>query len=242
MKLAGEPGYPWICACKTVTTTATSSSRASSKTTCGTTPAICRRGPSRVLNAFRLGRLRSDEIHERRGEAIVRLELELSQPRPDRAHVIGIRARLDDRRNEGRELWRRPARFARALGVNEIESVQRVALVVDPAVHVDAALLARVPLDGRLGIHDCELVAVRFDAQVVARDDGDLREQRSFRLPALGAAAHVIVCALTLDRYLDLVLRAVAKQRSACEILCCWLQSCVDRGVNLDVAHGDLSF
>src|SRR3989454_2214892 len=31
----------------------------------------------------------------------------------------------------------------------------------------------------------------------------DLREQRPFRFPALGAAAHVIVRALPLDRYLD---------------------------------------
>src|SRR5712692_9027856 len=75
----------------------------------------------------------------------------------------------------------------------EFASVQRMALVLDPAIHVHAALLAGMPLDGGLGVHDRELVAVRRDAQVVAPHDGDLREQRPFRFPALGAAAHVIV-------------------------------------------------
>src|SRR3989442_13008617 len=113
-----------------------------------------------------------------------------------------------------------------------------MALVLDPAVHVHAALLAGMALDGRLGIDDRELVAVRLDAQVVASHDGDLREQRPFGFPALGAAAHVIVRGLPLDRYLDLVLRAVAKQRAARKILRRGLQSTVDRRMYLDASHG----
>src|SRR6266498_1640605 len=197
---------------------------------------------SRAQHAGGLGRLGRDEIHERRGQAIVRLELEFPQPCPDRAHVIGAGARLDDRRNKCRELRRRPARFVRALGVNEIESVQRMALVLDPAIHVDAALLAGMPLNRRLGIHDRELVPVRLDAQVVAPYDGDLREQRPLRLPTLGAAAHVIVRALPLDRYLDLILRAIAQQRPACKVLRRGFQSTVDRWMYLDTSHDDSSF
>src|SRR5437879_8826760 len=117
-----------------------------------------------------------------------------------------------------------------------------MALVLYPSIHVHAALLAGMPVDGSLGVHDRELVAVRLDAQVVAPHDGDLREQRPFGIPALGAAAHVIVRALPLDRYLDPVLRAVAIKRPACEILCRGLQSAVDRWVYLDTSHDDSSF
>src|SRR3989454_10092326 len=70
----------------------------------------------------------------------------------------------------------------------------------------------------------------------------DLREQRPFRFPALGAAAHVIVRALPLDRYLDPVLRAVAIKRPACKVLRRWLQPAVDRWVYLDTSHDDSSF
>src|SRR5437879_2425376 len=117
-----------------------------------------------------------------------------------------------------------------------------MALVLYPSIHVHAALLAGMPLDGRLGVHDRELVAVRLDAQVVAPHDGDLREQRPFRFPALGAAAHVIVRALPLDRYLDPVLRAVAIKRPAGEVLRRGLQSAVDRWMYLDTSHDDSSF
>jgi hypothetical protein len=56
---------------------------------------------------------------------------------------------------------------------------------------------------------------------------------------SLGAAAHVIVRALPFDRYLDLVLRAVAKQRPACKILCRGFQSAVNRWMYLDATHDD---
>src|SRR6267154_5007871 len=204
---------------------------------------FCRGSPSisRAQRAGGLGELSRDEIHQRRGQAIVGLELQLFQPCPHGAHVVGACARLDDRRNERRELRRRPARLVRALGVNEIESVQRMALVLDPAVHVDAAVLAGIPLDRRLEIHDRELAAVRLDAQVVAPHDGDLREQRAPGFPALGAAAHVIVRALPLDRYLDLVLRAVAIKRPAGEVLRRGFQTAVDRWMYLDTTHDDSS-
>jgi hypothetical protein len=84
-------------------------------------------------------------------------------------------------------------------------------LVLDPAIHVYAALFAGMPLDGCLGIDDRKFVPVRLYVQVFTRDDGNLREERPFRLPAFGAAAHMIVRALAFDRYLDLVLRTIAQ-------------------------------
>src|SRR5580698_6610062 len=44
-----------------------------------------------------LGDVRRDEIHQRRRQAVIRLELQLLQSAAHRAHVGGIRAGLDDR-------------------------------------------------------------------------------------------------------------------------------------------------
>src|SRR3989442_15882826 len=63
---------------------------------------------SRAQHARGLGGLRGDEIHQRRRQAIVGLELQLSQPPPDLAHVVGACALFDQRRNESLELKRRP--------------------------------------------------------------------------------------------------------------------------------------
>src|SRR5579862_2724582 len=46
--------------------------------------------------ALRLGRVRRDRIHQRRVEAIVRLELQLFQTRAHRAHLVGLGTRLND--------------------------------------------------------------------------------------------------------------------------------------------------
>jgi hypothetical protein len=86
-----------------------------------------------------------------------------------------------------------------------------MALVLDPAIHVDAALFAGMPLNSGLGVHHRKFVPVRLDAEIFTRDDGDLRKERAFRLPTFRAAAHMIVRALAFDRYLDLVLRAIAQ-------------------------------
>src|SRR5206468_10732983 len=51
--------------------------------------------------------MRRDQVHERRRQAIIRLQAEFLQPRPDRAHLGGIRPGLDDGRDERREFRRR---------------------------------------------------------------------------------------------------------------------------------------
>src|SRR5205809_7793912 len=81
-------------------------------------------------------------------------------------------------------------------GVDKIETVERMLRVLDAAIHVHAAIFAGVPLDGRIGIHDLELVCILGNTQLVARHNRHLREQRAFRLPAFGASAYVIIGAL----------------------------------------------
>jgi hypothetical protein len=95
--------------------------------------------------------------------------------------------------------------------MNKIESVERMALVLDPAIHVDTALGAGMALNGCLGIHNRKLVSVSRDTDVVTRYDSSLREQRPFRFPALSTATYVIVRALPFDRHRDLFLRAIAQ-------------------------------
>ncbi len=52
-------------------------------------------------------------------------------------------------------------------------------------------------------IDDCERVAVFDDLDIVGRDDGDDREDGTIRLPALCAAAGVVVGDVALDADCD---------------------------------------
>src|SRR5690606_12601669 len=110
----------------------------------------------------------------------------------------------------------------------------RVALVVDAAVHVHAALAARIAFDHGRGVDDLELVGIRDDLELVARHDRDHREQRAFRLPAFRAAADVIVRALSRDPDLDRTIAAMTPERPAREIGRSWPYTLVYRGVNRD--------
>src|SRR5437867_13239354 len=102
--------------------------------------------------------------------------------------------------------------------MDEVNSIQRVILVVDASVHMHAAILARVALDGRVRVYNLQFVLICSHAEVVARHDRDLREQGPARLPALRAAADVAMGALTLDRYGNLVVGTFAIQRAAGEV------------------------
>ena len=117
-----------------------------------------------------------DCVHQCRREAVVWLEAELLQPCPDRIHVGGFRSGLDDRRDKRCELRRRPAVFVGSLGVDEIEPEKRVILILDSAVHVYAATVASIALNGRARVHDFELVLICDHPEVVAPDNRYLRE------------------------------------------------------------------
>src|SRR5689334_4493416 len=91
-----------------------------------------------------------------------------------------------------------------------------------------AAPRARIALNDRRGIDDLQLVLIGRDLQVVTRDDRDQRELRAVRLPALGAAAGVIECRVSLEGDRNGVRRALAGERPTGEILCAGLDAVVD--------------
>src|SRR5882762_126451 len=97
--------------------------------------------------------------------------------------------------------------------MNEIEPVERMLGVLDPAIHMHTAFGAGVPLNGGIGIHDLQLRGILADADLVARHNGDLREHCPCRLPAFGASAHVIVGALSANAHNDRIARALALER-----------------------------
>src|SRR5580698_7914632 len=61
---------------------------------------------STLQNTGLLGDEGCDVVHQRRRETVIGLELQLPQTRAHGAHVGGIRAGLDDRRDESREFRR----------------------------------------------------------------------------------------------------------------------------------------
>src|SRR5581483_6173427 len=159
-----------------------------------------------------------DRIHQGRRQAVIGLEPKVLQTRPDRAHLARVDAGLDDRGHERRESRRRRSGFLEQLRVNEVQSVERMSLVLDAAIHMRAARLAGVALDGLRGVDDMKLVAVFEHGHGVARHHGDDRERRAVRLPALGAAAGMVMRDVALDADLDRLVLAFADQRSAGKI------------------------
>src|SRR5271168_2328483 len=99
--------------------------------------------------------------------------------------------------------------------MNEVEAVERMPLVFDAAIHVRAAHLAGMPLDGLRGIDDVKLVAVLEHGHVLARYNGNDRENSALRFPALGAAAGVVVRDVALDADLDRLVLAFADEHTA---------------------------
>ena len=87
--------------------------------------------------------------------------------------------------------------------MDEIEPVERMLCVLDAAVHVHAAIPTGVPLNGGIGIHDFEPVGILGNTELVARHNGDLREQCARGLPAFGASTDVIIGALGRNAHLD---------------------------------------
>src|SRR5215471_2705595 len=86
--------------------------------------------------------------------------------------------------------------------------------VLDAAVHVHAAISAGAPLNGCVSIHDLELVGILGHTELVARHNGDLREQCARGLPAFGASTNVIIGALGRNAHLDGIARAFANERA----------------------------
>ena len=76
--------------------------------------------------------------------------------------------------------------------MHEVEALERMVLD-DATVHVGAAILAGVALDRRRLVDDVQLLLMRGDRQFGDRHDADDRKQGAVRLPALRAAAGMVV-------------------------------------------------
>lgn len=87
--------------------------------------------------------------------------------------------------------------------MDKIQAVEWVPCIFDAAVHVHTAAAAAVTLDrGRL-IDNGQFVAIGGHAQAVSCDNGYLRKQGPFGLPALAASARMIVSGLRAYRHLN---------------------------------------
>src|SRR5690348_8005611 len=118
--------------------------------------------------------------------------------------------------------------------MEEVESVERMRLVLDASIHVDAAAGAGIALDWSFLVHDLQLVAVGRDRKLVAAGDADDREQRSLRLPALCAAARVVERHVRSDTHAHRVAGAFAGERAAGEARRALPYSVIQHRVNLD--------
>jgi hypothetical protein len=94
-------------------------------------------------------------------------------------------------------------------------------------------------LDRRRGIDDLKLVGIGGDLEIVARHHRDHRKQRALRLPALGAAADMIVGGIAFDPDLDRIAGAFAMKRPAGEISITGLDAVIDGRMDLDGTVAD---
>ena len=68
-----------------------------------------------------LGGVRRDSVHQRRRQTVIRLQAKFAEAAADSTLVSRVGARLDNRRDEGREPRPRPAWVRRQLRMNKIE-------------------------------------------------------------------------------------------------------------------------
>src|SRR5882724_8949987 len=123
--------------------------------------------------------------------------------------------------------------------MNEVQTVERMPLVLDAAEHMRTASLAGMPLYSCRCIDHLKLVAVFQNADVFARYDRYHSKDRPLRLPAFGAAAGVVVGDVTLDADLDRPILAFADQGSAGETARALPYSVVNRWVDMN-CHGPI--
>src|SRR5262249_30357091 len=189
------------------------------------------------LGSLGLGYMSCDCVHQWRTQAIIGLKAELPQARPDSIHLLRLDAGLDHGRHERRKARRRPAALLEQFRMDEIETVERMALVLDTPVHMRTADLAGMTLDHRRRVDDLKLVAVFEHGYVLTRYNGDDRKSCALGLPAFGAPTSVVVRDVALDGHLDGAVLALANQGAAGKVACTLLHAVVDPWVNLSV-HG----
>src|SRR5712672_4203353 len=185
--------------------------------------------------SFGFRHMGGDRIHQGWRQAIIGLESEFLETRTDPGHLVRFDAGLDHGRYEGRKSRRGRALLLEQFGMDEVEAIERMRLVLDAPVHMGAADLAGVPLDCRRSVDDLKLVAVLKHTDAVAWHHRDYREDRSCGFPAFGAAAGVVVGDITLDADLDrLAVLAFADQGATGKAARTLLDPAVDRWVDMN--------
>src|SRR6202140_3855588 len=198
---------------------------------------------ARFADSGRLGsrfrQMGGDRIHQRRRQTIIGLKPEFLETRPDRTHLGGVDAGLNHRGHERRKSRSCRTAFCEKLGMDEVQAIERMRLVLDPAVHMRTANPASVPLDRRRCVDDVKLVAVLKNCHVVPWYNGDHRKGRAVGLPTFGAAAGVIVGDVALDADLDRLVLAFADKGSAGKAARTLLYSAINRRVDMN-SHGSI--
>jgi hypothetical protein len=138
---------------------------------------------------------------------------------------------LNDRRDESRELGLLPSLLIRELSVDKVQTVKSVRLL-NSTVHVDSAFAACLSQNDGCGIDDLKLRFVCLDSQVVAGNNADHGEERAGGLPALRAAACMVVGNVALETDDDFIRGAATKQIASREVRVPFGDTIVDERVD----------
>ena len=101
--------------------------------------------------------------------------------------------------------------------MDEVQAVERMFFAGDTPVHVHAAFLAGMALDGGILVHNGQAGLVFCDFQLVPGNHGYLGKQGAGGLPAPGAAANMVMCRLGFHRDFHGIRRAMTMQGAAFE-------------------------
>ena len=118
--------------------------------------------------------------------------------------------------------------------MDEIEPIKWMILVLDSAIHMDAADFAGVALYGRCFVDNCEFVLVRRDTNAVSGHHRNQRKRSSFRFSALAATTGVLMDALRIYCDLNWIRTAVTVQISTGKVVL----SCLDTIINCRMFRG----
>lgn len=110
-------------------------------------------------------------------------------------------------------------------------------MVFDAAIHVRAALLAGMALDGGARIDHLQLSGIFRDFNFVTRDNADHRKKGSCRFPAFGTAACMIMRNVTAHPHFHLIVLAATAERTAAEVRIALADSRIDRRMYRHSAH-----
>jgi len=181
--------------------------------------------------------VRRNHVHQIRAQAIIALQALLLERRPHIAHLLRVKALLDDTAHKRRELRLLPlVLLGPEFAVHKVKALEGV-VNFDAAEHVHAAVFAGVALDhGRL-VDDVQLLAVGGDGELVAGYDSDDAKEGVVGFPAFGAAAGMVEGHIGVEGDFDGLRLALAAKLAAVAVVCLLLDAAVDEGVEFCGGH-----